>query len=138
MRVQASPPQDFAWLAKRTGYAPGADFCALEAVDAAGRIRGMVGFDHWMPNSAQAHLALDSPAAARALLPAALDYFFAKSGRSVAIGLVPTSNAKSLRLARHLGFRTTHLIRGGWAPGVDVAVLELHQADCRFLKENTP
>lgn len=124
--MRAIPTIDVEWFARRTGYAPAADARAIAAVNARG-VHGMVVFDHWTPASAQLHVALDSPIAGRALLTAAFDYLFNQCGRLVAIGITPTENANALRLNRHLGFRATHLVRDGWAKGVDLVVFELRR-----------
>lgn len=135
--MKTQPAFSFQWLTERTGYHPAGDVRGIEAIDADGNVRGMVVFDHWTPNAAQAHVALESMPAARALLFVAFDYLFHGCQRGVAIGLTPVHNARAMRLNRHLGFRVQHLIRDGWKQGEDVAVLELKKSDCRFLKEKT-
>lgn len=134
MRVQAAPPLHFAWMTSRSGYCPAWDFRAIEAIDEHGRILGMVGFDRWLGNAVEMHVALDSIAAARALRTPAFDYAFRQGGKGIAIGVVPGHNKKALLLAERLGFRETHRIRDGWAEGDDVVLLELRREDCRFLR----
>jgi RimJ/RimL family protein N-acetyltransferase len=133
--VQAAPPLHFPWIAERTGCALSPSFRAIEAVDEKHRIRGMVGFDHWMGNSAEMHIALDAPAALRALLQPAFDYLFNQAGKDVAIGIVPAHNAKALAFDKRIGFRELCRIKDGWAKGDDVVVLEMRREECRFLQE---
>jgi ribosomal protein S18 acetylase RimI-like enzyme len=132
--VKTQAALSFAWLTERTGYQPAGDARGIEAVDDVGEVRGMVVFDHWTPAAAQVHVALESMSAARALLFEAFGYLFKQHGRSVAIGITPAENTRAMRLNRHLGFRVHHLIRDGWAPGQDLAVLELRRENCRFLR----
>ena len=67
MIVRVAPPEHFAWLLERNHLIAGPDFRAIEVVDAAGLTRAMAGFFYWTPNSVQATLFADSPAALRAL-----------------------------------------------------------------------
>lgn len=127
--------QSFEWLRERTGCAMSPDFRALEAVDAAGRIRGMVGFDAWTPNACQAHMAVDTPMAWRDLLPAACRYAFIDSEKNVVLGIIPGHNERSLNLAEHMGFREVARLADAWSAGIPLVVHEMRRADCRWLKE---
>jgi hypothetical protein len=95
----------------------------------------MFGYDHWTNNSVQMHVVLDSPIALRSLLVPGLRYPFVDANKAVAIGLIPSSHGKSIRLAQHVGFMCAHRIRDGWADGDDLVLLEMRRENCRFLKE---
>lgn len=136
MRATAATAEDFGWLVERTQCATTAGFRAIKAVDGGGRIRGMVGYDGWTENAVQAHMAVDTPVAWRALIPACFEYPFREAGKGVLLGIIPAHNTRSWRMARRLGFRFAHAVRDGWARGDDLLVLELRREDCRFLKEN--
>jgi RimJ/RimL family protein N-acetyltransferase len=123
------------WLLERIQYAPTAGARAIEAVDAAGRIRGMVAFDGWTESAAHMHVALESPIAARALLRVVFRYLFLDTGRSIAIGVVPSHNARALAFDKRLGFREVHRIEDGWAPGDDLVILEMRRTECRFIPQ---
>lgn len=132
--ARSAPAHHYDWIARRCAFAPTLDMKAIEAVDdETGRIVGMVAYLNWLPNSVQAHLALESPIAARALLRPAFTYPFLDAGRNYLLGVVNGKNAKSLRLLRHLGFRETHRIPHGVAAGADLVFHEMHRAECRFL-----
>lgn len=135
IRVEAAPTASFSWLLERIGYAPTTDFRAIQAVTPYGRICGMVGFDHWMPNSCQMHVALDTPIATRALLHPAFSYPFEEAGKTVALGFVPGSRARSLRLARSLGFTEAWRVRDGWERGVDLVAFEMRKENCRWIRK---
>lgn len=135
MIVRAAPPRDFAWLYQRTGFLLSGTGRAIEAVDSRDRIHGMVGYDDWTPASVRMHVAVDAPAAVRPLLRPAFLYPFAEVGVEVALIQVVSAHHRVVELARHLGFRETHRLAGGWAPGADLVWMELHRRDCRFLSQ---
>jgi hypothetical protein len=136
VRVLAAEPMDFAWLVGKTSCAVSGGFRAIKAIDDAGRIRGMVGYDLWTENAVTAHMAVDTPIAWRALIPECFRYPFEQCGKEIMLGVIPADNAKSWGLASHLGFRIAHTVRDGWARGVDLLLLELRRTDCRFLRRN--
>lgn len=130
MIIQAAQPEHFGWLTERTGYIPGGDFRAIEAVHD-GRILAMVGYDNWLWTSARAHIAVDVPV--RSILRPAFSYPFEEAGRRILLGQVSAGNEKSLRLAKHLGFREVYRTRDGAAEGQDLVFLEMRKEDCRWL-----
>ena len=68
LTVKPAAPEDYSWIASRAELVIGPAFRAIKAVDASGRIHGMVGYDGWTGNACSVHIALDSPAALRALI----------------------------------------------------------------------
>lgn len=134
MKVQAATPEDFAWLVSATSAAVTPGLRAIKAVDGTGKIRGMVGYDCWTPNSCTAHMAVDTPLAWRSLLPACFEYPFVQCDRRVLLGVIPAHNTASWGLAKHLGFTVRHAVKDGWAMGDDLLLLELRREDCRFLR----
>lgn len=136
MRVEAAELRDLEWLVERTKCAVTRGMRAIKAVDASGRIRGMVGYDGWTENAVTAHMAVDTAIAWRALIPACFEYPFLECGREVMLGIIPADNVKSWGMASSLGFRIVHRVRDGWAKGVELLLLELRRDDCRFLRRN--
>lgn len=133
MIVRAAPPEHYGWIAKRANLVCGPSFRAIEAVDASGKVHGMVGYDGWTPNAVQMHVALDNPAALRALLKPGFSIPFVEFGRGVALATVLGTNGRSLELVPRLGFRFAHRIVDGYEPGVDVLLFEMRREDCRWL-----
>lgn len=136
MRALPAPKEHFGWLLDRVRYSPTAQMRAIEAVDSAGRIRGMVGFDRWTPNSCEVHLALDAPATGRCLIRPSMEYAFIQADKGLMLAKVCSDNLKSLSLAVRMGFRESSRLKDGWSCGIDIIVLELHRGTCGFLMPN--
>ena len=134
-RVGAASPSDFSWLQSRTSCGMTDGFRAIKAVDDSGRILGMVGYDAWTESACQAHMAVDTPIAWRALLGPAFEYPFRQAGKSVILAVIPAGNARSVNLARRLGFRDVACIRDGWARGENMLILEMRRDECRWLED---
>jgi hypothetical protein len=134
--VQASQPKGLEWICERTGLVPTADTRAIEAVDSTGAVRGMVAYEGWTQNSVRVHVAVDTPLAFRHMLRPAFEYPFVAAGRGILIGIIPASNARSVRFNRHVGFVETHRIRDGLRAGVDLILFEMRREQCRWLTEN--
>lgn len=109
-------------------------FRAIEAVDANGRVRGMVGFDNWTKSACCLSIALDSPIAFRSLLAHAFAVPFDDMGRTVVFVSVVSTNSRSLKLVRHVGFREVATAKDAWDVGVDLVMFEMRREDCRWLK----
>ena len=132
--VRAARSEHLEWGVNRIGCVPTADMRAIECVDGAGQILGMVLYTNWSSSSVQMHVALDSKAAARRLLKAAFSYPFEECGRQVVVALVAENNKRALTLDRHLGFKEMGRIKDGWAPGVDFILLGMRKDECRWLR----
>lgn len=133
MRVIAAAPEDFAWIAERTGCVPGPGFRAIKVVDSRGKIRGMVGYDGWTENAVQAHMAVDTPVAWRSLVRPAFSYPFEEAGRGIILATISARNLRSVHLALRFGFRLLHRIKDGQAVGRDLLLLEMRREQCRWL-----
>jgi RimJ/RimL family protein N-acetyltransferase len=133
LHVRASPPENWQWLVGRTGCALSTDFSAIEAVDAKGRIWGMVGYCNRTTTAVQMHMAVDAPIAWRRLLRPGLEYPFLQDGRKVLLGVIAASNPKSLRFAKAVGFTEAWRLKDGAATGDDLVFLTLRREDCRHL-----
>lgn len=135
MNVTAAAPTEFDWLASRTGWVFTERARAIKAVDQRGRIRGMVGYDEWTPNSCRAHMAVDSPIVWRSLHDPAFAYPFDELGKTLIIGIVAANNDRSVSMTSALGFRSKYLIKDGWSDGVPLIVFELRKRDHRTLSQ---
>lgn len=134
MKVTPAQPIEFLWLSTRLGCPITSDWCAIKAVDATGKIRGMVAFYEWTETSVRAHMAVDSAIVWRSLLRPAFTYPFLEAGREVLLGSIVGSNAESLRFAKRIGFREVHRIADGHSKGVDVHIIEMRKGECPWLE----
>jgi hypothetical protein len=131
--VRDAPTEHYGWLAERATLVIGDQFRAIEAIDDAGRIHGMVGFDGWMPNAVSMHVALENPAALRSVLRTAFRIAFLVADKGVARAYVLSTNTRSLALVARLGFTFAYRSVNGWAKGVDIILFEMRREDCRWL-----
>ena len=134
MIVRDAPAEHYGWIAERARLAIGPSFRAIEAVDESGRIHGMVGYDGWTDNAVCIHIALDNPAALRALLKPGFGIPFLRLNKGVILAQVVSSNDRSLRLVPRLGFRFAYRVRDGWAKGLDMVWFEMRKEDCRHIR----
>lgn len=133
--VRAAPPAHFPWIVRRAGCSPTPEARAIEAVDAAGNVRGMVLYDAWTENAVQVHIAVETPMAWRALLPAGLEYPFLQAKRGIIIGIISGQNRASLAFARRIGFREVARIPDGYRVGEEMVVFQLRREDCWQIQE---
>jgi RimJ/RimL family protein N-acetyltransferase len=135
MIVKAAPWLHFPWIVSRAGVSPSENFKAIEALDRDGRIHGMVGYDAFTDNSCVMSIALDNPAAFRALIRPCFEYPFLQLGKGVALCTIRGSNAKSIKLTSHVGFREAYRIRDGISVGEDMLIYEMRREECRWIPQ---
>jgi hypothetical protein len=134
VNAQAASPAQLRWLEARAGclLTPGAR--GVAAVDDKGHTRGVVAYDCWTESAAQAHMAVDTPMAWRALLPHVFTYPFLSAGKRLLLGIIPASNRRSVAMTKRLGFSEAYRVRDGWAAGDDLVVFEMRREECRYLE----
>lgn len=135
MRVLATTSADLMWIRQRTGCGLTPAAKGIKAVDASGRIRGLVAYDGWTPNSMQAHMAVDSPIVWRSLLVPSFSYPFEECGKGLLLGIIAADNPRSLAMVVALGFRETYRVRDGWSAGVDTVLFEMRREECRWVAQ---
>ncbi len=134
--VRPAPPEHLPWLAQRATLVVSPSLRAIEAVnERTGRVLGIVGYDGWLPNACAMHVAIEEPVAVRRLIGPAFGIPFVELGLGLVLAWVLSTNERSLRFVRHLGFRETHRIRDGWRLGVDLVLLEMRREDCRWIPQ---
>lgn len=131
----AATPEALRWLEARTGAVLTGNARGVAAVGAAGRVRGVVAYDCWTPNAVQAHMAVDTPVAWRALLRPVFEYPFEQAGKKLLLGIIPADNSRSARMAESLGLKLAHRVPDGWSDGVDLLVYQMRREDCRWLRK---
>lgn len=142
MIVRVAPPEHWCWIAERAQLLVGPGFGVVEAIEdlrgAEGpvRILAQVAFDGWTSNSVSLHVAVEAPIALRRLVKQCFGMAFGQFGKRVVTAMVLSTNARSLALVEHLGFREVYRGREWWAPGVDMVIFEMRREDCRYLDRN--
>jgi len=131
--VQAAAPDHFQWLATRTQGSIPSDFTAIEAVDASGRVHGMIGYSGWTETAVVMHIALDNPASFRHLVYPAFMYPFIQVNRSIALAVVNSANERSLNLCKRVGFTEVYRVKDGYRVGEDQVLFEMRREACRWL-----
>lgn len=131
--VRAAPPEHYDWIARRAHLVIGSSFRAIEAIDEQGQIAAMVGYDGWMPNSCAMHVAIENRAAGRRILRPAFGIPLVEAKKRLVIATVLSTNNKSLKLVKHLGFKPLCVLRDGWAEGVGIHFFEMRREDCRWI-----
>lgn len=136
MRVEAATRSELCWLVERTQAGLTDAARGIKAMDAGGRVRGMVAYDNWTLNSVQAHMAMDAPIVWRSLLPAVFEYPFSHVG--VLLGIIPAGNLASNRMVDSLGFRQVYRVKQGWSPTEDLVLWQMRREECRWLQGYQP
>lgn len=72
----------------------------------------------------------------RKLLNVVFDYPFRQLDMVAVLVGVGEDNERAIGFDKHLGFQEVHRVREGAARGVDLVVLELRRADCRYIGTN--
>lgn len=133
MLARVATQEDRATLAERIGVHISPKARGIAVADGRG-LRGGCLYDGWMPNSAQCHVLADTPIVWRHLLPHIFLYPFEQVGLGLLMGLIRASNARSLAMAKRVGFRECYRIRDGVAPGEDLVLVELRREECQYLQ----
>lgn len=110
------------------------EFKAIAAVDDAGNIHGMAGFDSWTENAVHMHIALDSAISLRTLLIPIFEYAFVQANRGVALATVRAENVRSRRLVEHTGFTEVYRVKDGIRVGEDLILYQMRREDCRWVQ----
>ena len=112
-----------------------ADTRGVVAVDDEGRVLAASLMDTWSFNSCHMHLFIENPFVIRhGFLQELFGFVFGdESGREVAIGIIAEDNKKSLKMAKHLGFKEVSRIPDGYKKGVDYVLTHLRKEDCKWI-----
>jgi RimJ/RimL family protein N-acetyltransferase len=91
-------------------------------------------FDSFTVDACNVHWAIDNPFVLRhGFLSAICNHLFNERGRERIFGLIPSDNAKALKLDAHIGMRQVAVVPDAYAKGVDYIVMRMDKADCRWL-----
>lgn len=113
----------------RTGCVLTRNAKGIKAVDARGVIRGMAAFDGWTENSAQVHVAADTPLVWKRLLRAGREYVFLQAGKGLLYATIRGDNLRALRFAQHACMEFEHRLKDAHGPGIDMVVVRMRRED---------
>lgn len=130
-------PTDWGWAQQYLPLLRVEDTCGMTAVDMdTNETVGMVIFDNFMYNSAQAHIILVTPMVLKyGFLEEAFEMLFEGFGKDYMYGFVREDNDKALKLNKHLGFVDKTRVIDGYGPGCDYIMMELHKDACPYYRK---
>lgn len=86
--------------------------------------------NNWTYSSVQVHFWIDKPMVLRhGFLEEIARYVFDVAHKDLMIGLVPADNEEALKLDKHIGFKETHRIKGGYMYDIDYVIMEARRED---------
>ena len=113
---------------------PSGDFQAFGSVsEPAESLLGVVAFNGFWGRVCTMHTAGEGNWVSRKLIWRCFDYPFRQLNLQAVLAPVAASNGRALKFDQKLGFREVHRVRGGWADGDDLIVLQLLREDCHWL-----
>ena len=137
LRIAALSPNDWEWVCEQVPILLVEDTSGLVGFDdeTGERVCAAV-FDNWTNTSVQTHMMLTNPMALRhGFMEFCTDFMFNDQGKKVAYGLVPSDKEKAIKFNNHLGFSEVMRFEDGYDDGIDYIVMEMKQADCKYLPE---
>lgn len=128
-------PDEWAWFHSRTSVIYCSDTQGIVAYRD-GVLVAAVMFDTWTPSSVNVHMAIDDPLVIKhGLFTEVAVHAYHRCGRKRMFGLVPSNNAKAIKLDKHIGFKQVAVVPDAVDDGVDYIVMRLDKEDCRWLPE---
>ncbi len=115
------------WLHARSGLPLQRDFYGIARRNSDGDIIAAFGFDSFQPHGCQLHLSTEPHGMTRGLLEAVFQTAFVQWNYRYLAAIIQIENAKSLRIARRLGFTEVGKIPGELFFGV------LYSDQCRWV-----
>lgn len=95
-----------------------------------GSVNAVVAFHRWCHKTASLSVAADREFwLDRPLIHACVHYAFRVCELMALHAQISSVNDRSLRTAKHIGWREVHRIKGGWSDGTDMVFLELLPSD---------
>jgi hypothetical protein len=130
---------DWAWFTARNDIKLLPDMTSILAQDVdTGTILAGCVMDTWTETSCQVHFCIDKPLAIKhGFFHEVSKFVYDTAERLVMFGLVPSDNAKALRLDKKIGFREVTRLKDAFKLGVDYVLLEMRKEDCNFYSGST-
>ena len=120
------------WMAERNAHRFIKGYGTYIGLESNGRIIACTGYDQYLVNSIQAHIAIDGRIT-KQWLWFIFYYPFAQAGVNKIIAPVLSDNIKSIRLCAKMGFILEAVINGAGPKGQDILFMTLVKQQCRFI-----
>lgn len=122
------------WVTSRVPLLMVSDMTSILAYDkVSGERLACCVMDTWTPTSCQIHFTIENPMVLRhGFFQEISKFVFDVAGRIIMYGLVPSDNAKALKLDKKIGFKEITRLKDAYAKGVDYILLELRKEHCNF------
>ena len=128
-------PIEWLWVQDRTHLIRMEDSVGLIAYLNGKRVAACVA-DSFGKDSCSVHITIENPLVLRrGFLEEVADGLFNQRGMKRVFGLVPSNNAKALKLNKHLGWQEIARIPNGHSEGVDYIIMEMTPKTCRWLNK---
>ena len=111
------------------------DFQAIGRLNGEGKLIGVVGFNGFCGLTCWVHDAGEKNWLSMDFLRKIFSYPFIQLGMEHLFATVAASNARALRLNRHVGFRDFARIKNGWEKDEDLIILTMAKGECRWIAE---
>jgi hypothetical protein len=126
---------DWEWIKSRAKILLVEDTSGL-VVENNGVIQAIAVFDSFTRNACNVHVAIENPRVIKhGFLNEIGRHLFHVCGRSRIFGLVPSNNAKALKLNKHIGMQEVSCVPNALAEGVDYIIMEMKKEDCRWIEQ---
>lgn len=120
----------FAFLDERGVHIePKDDVRMLIHRNAFGHVNAVVAFHRWCHRTASLSVASEGSWMDRGMIVACADYAFNVCRLTALHVQISSANQRALEVARHIGWRQVHHVKGGWSDGTDLVMLELSVTD---------
>jgi hypothetical protein len=118
-------PTEWAWIQRKASVIACEDSQGIVAFDDRG-IAAICVADSFTTDACQVHFAIERPLVIKhGFLHEIARHLFITCNRKRIFGLVPSNNAKALKLDTHIGFREVARVPDGFAEGIDYVVLRM-------------
>jgi RimJ/RimL family protein N-acetyltransferase len=137
IQIRRLNPSDWDWVQKRDPIKWVSDIGGLTAFDSdTGKITGIFVVYDVTINSCYCHFIIDNPMSLKKKhLETVFDFVFNKIGCKILLGHVLSTNTRSLRVLKKLGFKKHSWVVDGIEDGVHEVKVILKRENCKYLRK---
>ncbi len=134
--MRAMDPNDWDWIQRRAQCILCEDTQGVTAYETeTGKVLACCAIDSFTENSCSTHMAIDNSMVLRhGFLEEISRHLFVTCGRSNIISLIPSTNKRTLRFNKHVGFKEVARVPNAIADGIDYVVMQMTRDECKWLE----